>query len=80
MVKEYIRKVLILCTGNSCRSQMAEGIVNSRVGEHWRAYSAGTQPKGYVHPLALAVLSEIGIHMKGNPSKSTSSALWILTW
>lgn len=59
------RKVLFLCTGNSCRSQMAEAIVNARLGEEWEAYSAGTRPAGYVHPLALKVLAEIGIHHDG---------------
>ena len=54
------RKVLFLCTGNSCRSQMAEAIVNARLGDSWEAYSAGTKPAGYVHPLALAALAEIG--------------------
>jgi arsenate reductase (thioredoxin) len=59
------RKVLFLCTGNSCRSQMAEAIVNAHLGETWEAYSAGTQPAGYVHPLALRVLAEIGIQHEG---------------
>ena len=59
------RKVLFLCTGNSCRSQMAEAIVNARLGDAWEAYSAGTQPAGYVHPLALAALAEIGIPHQG---------------
>jgi arsenate reductase len=59
------RKVLFLCTGNSCRSQMAEAIVNARLGEKWKAASAGTKPAGYVHPKALAVLSEIGIQHTG---------------
>ena len=63
------RKVLFLCTGNSCRSQMAEAIVNARLGDAWAAYSAGTQPAGYVHPLALQVLAEIGIEHQGR-SKS----------
>lgn len=62
-------KVLFLCTGNSCRSQMAEAIVNARLGDVWEAYSAGTQPTGYVHPLALQVLAEIGIAHQGR-SKS----------
>ncbi len=62
-------KVLFLCTGNSCRSQMAEAIVNARWGDAWEAYSAGTQPAGYVHPLAVQVLSEIGIQHAGR-SKS----------
>ena len=59
------RKVLFLCTGNSCRSQMAEAIVNARMGDSWEAYSAGTKPAGYVHPLALAVLIELGIPHEG---------------
>lgn len=63
-------KVLFLCTGNSCRSQMAEAIVNSRLGERWEAVSAGTQPAGYVHPKAEQVLNEIGIEHHGW-SKST---------
>ena len=59
------RKVLFLCTGNSCRSQMAEAIINARLGETWEAVSAGTKPAGCVHPKALAVLAEIGIHHAG---------------
>lgn len=59
------RKVLFLCTGNSCRSQMAEAIVNARLGEAWEAVSAGTKPAGYVHPKALAALAEIGIQHTG---------------
>ena len=70
MIKKGDRlKVLYLCTGNSCRSQMAEAIVNARWGDAWEAYSAGTQPAGYVHPLAVQVLSEIGIQHAGR-SKS----------
>ena len=63
------RHVLFLCTGNSCRSQMAEAIVNARLGETWAAVSAGTQPTGYVHPLALQVLAEIGIVLAQPRSK-----------
>jgi arsenate reductase (thioredoxin) len=65
-----IRKVLFLCTGNSCRSQMAEAIVNASLGEAWEAYSAGTKPAGHVHPLAVAALAEIGIQHEGR-SKHT---------
>ena len=64
------KSVLILCTGNSARSQMAEAIVNYDMGDTWQAFSAGTQPAGYVHPLAIKVLSEIGINHQG-VSKST---------
>lgn len=59
-------KVLFLCTGNSCRSQMAEAIVNARLGDSWQAYSAGTRPAGFVHPLAVQVLSENGIQHHGH--------------
>ncbi len=59
------KKVLFLCTGNSCRSQMAEAIVNVALGDRWQAFSAGTQPAGYVHPLALQALAEMGIHHQG---------------
>jgi arsenate reductase len=61
------RRVLFLCTGNSCRSQMAEAIVNARLGDQWEAFSAGTKPAGFVHPKALAVLAEIGIEHAGRP-------------
>ena len=60
-----MKKVLFLCTGNSCRSQMAEAIVNARFGGEWQAASAGTKPAGYVHPKALVALSEIGIRHEG---------------
>ena len=63
------RRVLFLCTGNSCRSQLAEAIINADLGETWEAVSAGTQPAGYVHPNALRALSEIGITFTGR-SKS----------
>ncbi len=62
-------KVLFLCTGNSCRSQMAEAIVNARMGEEWEAVSAGTRPAGFVHPNAIQALAEIGIRHQGR-SKS----------
>jgi len=60
------RSVLFLCTGNSCRSQMAEAIVNARMGDRWEAVSAGTKPTRYIHPKALAVLEEIGLQHKGS--------------
>ena len=63
------RRVLFLCTGNSCRSQMAEAIVNAHLGETWQAFSAGTRPAGFIHPLALRALREIGIFHTGR-SKS----------
>ncbi|MGA9533945.1 MAG: arsenate reductase ArsC [Anaerolineales bacterium] len=63
------RRVLFLCTGNSCRSQMAEAIVNTRLSDRWQAVSAGTKPTGYVHRNVLAVLDEIGVQHHGR-SKS----------
>jgi arsenate reductase (thioredoxin) len=68
-VTAHKRTVLFLCTGNSCRSQMAEAIVNARLGDTWEAFSAGTRPAGYTHPLAVQVLAEIGIAHDGR-SKS----------
>lgn len=59
------KRVLILCTGNSCRSQMAEAIVNHDLSHSWQAFSAGTQPSGYTHPLAIRALAEIGISHQG---------------
>ncbi len=58
-------RVLILCTGNSCRSQLAEAIINHDMGDRWQASSAGTNPAGYVHPFAIKALSEIGIEHHG---------------
>lgn len=62
-------RVLFLCTGNSCRSQLAEAIVNSHMGDRWEAFSAGSHPTGFVHPLLQKTLSEIGIEHQGR-SKS----------
>jgi arsenate reductase (thioredoxin) len=63
--------VLVLCTGNSARSQMAEGLVNAQLADRFVAQSAGTHPAGYVHPQAIAALREIGIDMSDHRSKST---------
>ena len=65
-----MKKVLFLCTGNSCRSQMAEAIVNTRLGDRWQAVSAGTKPAGYVHPKALEALAEIGIRHMGRSKRA----------
>jgi arsenate reductase (thioredoxin) len=59
-----MKTILFLCTGNSCRSQMAEAIVNARY-PGWKAYSAGTKPERYVYELAIEVLAEIGILHSG---------------
>ncbi len=66
------RTVLFLCTGNSCRSQMAEGFVNHDLGLQWRALSAGTAPAGYVHPLAVQVMADLDIDISTQRSKSVA--------
>ena len=63
------KKVLFLCTHNSCRSQMAEGIVNHFLGDRFEAYSAGTVAT-CVNPLAIQVLAEIGIDITAHYSKT----------
>lgn len=61
--------ILILCTGNSCRSQMAEGILRRAAGDLITVESAGSKPAGYVHPLAVKAMAEIGIDISGHRSK-----------
>lgn len=62
-------RILVLCTGNSARSQMAEGLLKERLGDRFQIDSAGTRPIG-VSPEAIAALDEIGIDISGNRSKS----------
>jgi arsenate reductase len=64
------KSVLFLCTGNSARSQMGEGLVNHFLGDRWEAVSAGTAPTGYIHPLAVQALAELGIDISAQHSKS----------
>ncbi len=61
--------VLILCTGNSCRSHMAEGILRQAASDLLDVRSAGSKPAGYVHPLAIRALAEIGIDISAHHSK-----------
>ena len=63
------KKVLFLCTHNSCRSQMAEGLVNHDLGDRFQAFSAGTEATR-VNPLVIQVLAEIGIDISGHRSKT----------
>ena len=65
-----VRNVLFLCTGNSARSIMAEAYVNHRHASRFRAFSAGSHPKGEVHPLALELLRAAGFATEGLRSKS----------
>ena len=61
--------VLILCTGNSCRSHLAEGVLRSIAGDLLEVQSAGSKPAGYVHPLAIRVMREIDIDISSHRSK-----------
>lgn len=61
--------VLILCTGNSCRSQLAEGLLRRAGGDLFEVASAGSNPAGRVHPLAVQVMQEIGIDISRHRSK-----------
>lgn len=65
-----MKNILFLCTGNSCRSQMAEVIMNALLAGRAHAVSAGARPAGYVHPLAIEVLKEAGYPTEGLRSKS----------
>ena len=67
--------VLILCTGNSCRSHLAEGILRAAAGDLVEVHSAGSKPAGYVHPKAIQVMSEIGIDLSGHTSKHMNDFL-----
>jgi arsenate reductase len=67
-----MKTVLILCTGNSCRSQMAEALWNDLAGGGWRAESAGSRPAGYVHPLAVRAVAELGLDLSEARSKSVT--------
>jgi arsenate reductase len=67
--------ILILCTGNSCRSHLAEGFLRSVAGDVLNVQSAGSNPAGYVHPLAVKVMQEIGIDISGHRSKHMNDFL-----
>ena len=66
------KKILFLCTGNSARSQLAEGLMRHLRGDEFEAFSAGTEPKG-VHPKTIEVLREIGIDASAQTSKHTDA-------
>jgi arsenate reductase len=67
--------VLILCTGNSCRSHIAEGILRQAAGASLDVQSAGSKPAGYVHPLAIKAMAEIGIDISQHRSKPLTEFL-----
>ena len=61
--------VLILCTGNSCRSHLAEGLLRAAAGDLLEVASTGSKPAGYVHPLSVEVMQELGIDISSHHSK-----------
>ena len=67
--------ILILCTGNSCRSHMAEGILRAAAGDIFDVHSAGSNPAGHVHPMAIAALAEIDIDIAAHESKHMNDFL-----
>jgi protein-tyrosine-phosphatase len=69
-VDKKVRNVLFICTGNSARSIMAEAVLNRAGQGKFRAYSAGSQPKGFVHPYALDLLRRLNFDVSGARSKS----------
>ncbi|HEY6951237.1 MAG TPA: arsenate reductase ArsC [Bacteroidota bacterium] len=68
------KRILIVCTGNSCRSQMAEGFLKSFDTE-LEVWSAGTSPAGMVHPRAIAIMKELGIDISGGHPKNVDQFL-----
>ena len=68
------KRVLFLCTGNSARSQMAEGLLRQMAGNRFDVFSAGTQPKG-MHPRSIKVMNEVGIDISKQTSKDVSTYL-----
>ena len=72
-VEDRRREVLVLCTGNSCRSILAEALINARRGDRYRAVSAGSHPTGQVHPKALETLRRHGID-PGSPKSESWDA------
>ena len=67
--------ILILCTGNSCRSHLAEGILRAAAGDLIQVASAGSNPAGYVHPKSIEVMKELGIDISGHHSKHMNEFL-----
>ncbi len=67
--------VLILCTGNSCRSHLAEGFLRAAAGDVLDVQSAGSKPAGYVHPMAIKVMQEVGIDISQHTSKHMNQFL-----
>jgi len=64
------KRILFLCTGNAARSQMAEGLMRAFHGDAFDVVSAGSRPAGWVHPLAIRALADLGIDIRDHTSKS----------
>ena len=64
-----MKNVLVLCTGNSCRSIIAEAILNAELGDRLKCYSSGVAASGQVHPFSLEIIREIGLSTEGLYSK-----------
>ena len=64
------KKILVLCTGNSCRSIMAEGLINHFGKDYFQAFSAGSNPAGFVHPMSIKTLKKSGILKSDYKSQS----------
>lgn len=62
-------RILFVCTGNSCRSHMAEGWLRHLAGDRFDCFSAGSRPAGFVHPLAIRAMAESGVDLSGHRSK-----------
>ena len=70
-----MQRILFLCTGNSCRSHIAEAILRAAAKDIFEVHSAGSNPAGYVHPKAVAVMKEIGIDISNHSSKHMNDFL-----
>jgi len=68
------KKILFICTGNACRSQIAEGLLRSLASNHYEVFSAGSQPSK-VHPMSIVVMEEIGIDISQQTSDPISNYL-----
>ncbi|MFQ5589899.1 MAG: arsenate reductase ArsC [Phycisphaerae bacterium] len=64
------RRILFLCTGNSCRSQICEALLRHLADDRFEALSAGSEPAGFIHPLAVEALGQLGVEVTGQVSKS----------
>ncbi|MEW4489136.1 arsenate reductase ArsC [Thalassoglobus sp. JC818] len=69
------QRVLFLCTGNSCRSQMAEGLLRELASDRFESLSAGAKPAGYVHPMAVEAMNEFGVDISTQTSKHINEFL-----